>query len=109
MRSTNTSTIEPSRPVTNNWWYSSKIALTIANHNVKMMFISLSDLKSLTKLRLYISPSQDISKIVILTCGYMTGYELADLLREDFLIEVEASFPSYIIAMTGTGDTEGCP
>ncbi|MCR5528888.1 MAG: aminotransferase class I/II-fold pyridoxal phosphate-dependent enzyme [Saccharofermentans sp.] len=64
-----------------------------------------SDLKSLTKLRLYTSSSQDISKIVILTCGYMTGYELADLLREDFLIEVEASFPSYIIAMTGTGDT----
>ena len=63
------------------------------------------DLKSLSKLKLYTSPSQDISKIVILTCGYMTGYELADLLREDFLIEVEASFPSYIIAMTGTGDT----
>ena len=63
------------------------------------------DLKSLRRLRLYTSPDQDISKIVILTGGLMTGYELASLLREDFLIEVEAAFPSHIIAMTGTGDT----
>lgn len=64
-----------------------------------------SELKGLNVLKLFEYPGSDISKIVILTRGAISGYELADTLREKFLIEVEASFPEYIIAMTGTGDT----
>ena len=62
-------------------------------------------LKSLKKLKLLDGDNLDISKFVIMTRGYITGDQLAELLREQFLIEVEASFPTYIIAMTGTGDT----
>ena len=63
------------------------------------------DLSSLQNLELYNRKDADPSKFVILTRGYMTGYELADRLRKEYSIEVEASFPSYIIAMTGIGDT----
>ncbi|MBO4242553.1 MAG: aminotransferase class I/II-fold pyridoxal phosphate-dependent enzyme [Clostridiales bacterium] len=62
-------------------------------------------LTGLNKLRLYERADMDPSKFVILTEGYLTGYELADRLRKEYRIEVEASFPSYIIAMTGMGDT----
>ncbi len=61
----------------------------------------------LKKLSLY-NPknySYDPSKIIIMTNGFMSGYDLAKLLREEYKIEVEASFPDYIIAMTGIGDT----
>lgn len=63
------------------------------------------ELSALNVLKLFTHPEADISKIVLLTEGAISGYELADILRERFLIEVEASFPEYIIAMTGTGDT----
>jgi len=59
----------------------------------------------LKHLKLFSCNSYDISKFVILTEGYISGFDLALLLREEFLIEVEATFPTYIIAMTGTGDT----
>ena len=64
-----------------------------------------NELKSLNVLKLFEHTDSDPSKIVILTEGAISGYELSDILREKFLIEVEASFPDYIIAMTGTGDT----
>lgn len=62
-------------------------------------------LKNLAHLKLFSCDGYDISKFVILTEGYISGFDLADLLRKEFMIEVEASFPTYIIAMTGTGDT----
>ena len=62
-------------------------------------------LANLKKLKLFDGDGLDNSKFVIMTRGYMTGDQLAELLREQFLIEIEAAFPTYIIAMTGTGDT----
>ena len=48
--------------------------------------------------------SDDPSKLV-LTSIYIGGYDMADILRDKYHIEVEAAFPNYIIAMTGIGDT----
>ncbi len=62
-------------------------------------------LGKLEHLKLFACDGYDISKFVILTEGYISGFDLADLLRKEFLIEIEAAFPTYIIAMTGTGDT----
>lgn len=62
---------------------------------------------SLKKLSLY-EPANliyDTSKIVVMTNGLISGIKLASVLREEYKIEVEASFPDYIIAMTGIGDT----
>jgi len=47
----------------------------------------------------------DESKIV-LTAGGMTGCEIARILRESFRIEVEMISASYVILMTGAGDTD---
>ncbi len=47
----------------------------------------------------------DVSKIV-LTAGGMTGCEIARILRESFMIEVEMISASYVILMTGAGDTD---
>lgn len=60
-------------------------------------------LQTLQVLRLY--PSDDISKFVILT-DKITGYELSDILRERYHIELEAAFPDYVIGMTGIGDND---
>lgn len=59
-------------------------------------------LQALRHMSLY--GSDDPSKFVIISGG-ISGYDLADKLRHDYHIEVEASFPGYIIAMTGIGDT----
>ncbi len=61
---------------------------------------------SLKKLSLYepVDLVCDTSKIIIMTNGYISGIELASLLRKEYKIEVEAAFPDYIIAMTGIGD-----
>lgn len=48
----------------------------------------------------------DLSKIVILTNGYVSGDKLSGILRDEYRIEIEASYPDYIICMTGVGDTE---
>ena len=47
----------------------------------------------------------DESKIV-LTAGGMSGCEIARILREEFKIEVEMISDSYVILMTGAGDTD---
>jgi arginine/lysine/ornithine decarboxylase len=36
----------------------------------------------------------------------LSGTELAEILRRHYKIEVEMAAPSYIIAMTGIGDTD---
>ncbi|OOB78989.1 MAG: hypothetical protein BEN19_08400, partial [Epulopiscium sp. Nuni2H_MBin003] len=64
------------------------------------------DLGKLTKLSLFSYYNYDISKIVIMTNNYLTGYGLAQILREDYNIEVEASFESYIIIMTSVADNK---
>ncbi|MDO4793375.1 MAG: aminotransferase class I/II-fold pyridoxal phosphate-dependent enzyme [Filifactor alocis] len=47
----------------------------------------------------------DVSKIVIYTgAAFMTGKELAELLRREYRIETEMSSTDYCIAMTGLGD-----
>lgn len=52
------------------------------------------------------APTNDISKIIIKTNGYITGDQLSATLRERYHIELEASYNDYVIAMTGVGDTE---
>lgn len=47
----------------------------------------------------------DNSKLVIQTKGTISGFELAEILRKEYRIEIESAFASYIIAMTGQGDT----
>lgn len=48
----------------------------------------------------------DRSKLPIYTGGTnMSGYELADILRSEFGIELEYALPSMALAMTGAGDT----
>ena len=58
----------------------------------------------LKHLKLADVPVSDPSKIVILTGGAINGSELTSLLRARG-VETEASFDTYIIAMTGIGDT----
>lgn len=47
----------------------------------------------------------DISKFTVLTDGRLSGVRLGEILREQYNIEVEMCAPSYIIAMSGMGDT----
>ena len=61
--------------------------------------------KELTHLKLYDDKASDPSKLVILTGGVMDGNELEEALRSR-KIEIEASFKTHIIAMTGIGDDE---
>ncbi len=50
--------------------------------------------------------SRDISKIIIYTNGYMSGFELADILREKYKLEFEMAEEKYILAMTSCMDTK---
>lgn len=59
----------------------------------------------LKHLKLYSCNNYDPSKLVILCSGVIDGEELSILLRER-QIEIEASFSTHIIAMTGIGDTK---
>ena len=61
-------------------------------------------LGSLKHLKLFSFPGADPSKLVILTEGVMNGNKLASALRCR-KVEVEASFETHVIAMTGIGDT----
>ena len=60
------------------------------------------NLSSLKNFRFWQAPIRERSKLVILG----DGIRLAEQLRSDFNIEVEAAFATHIIAMTGVGDTE---
>ena len=48
----------------------------------------------------------DPSRIVVTTPATLTGLQLAERLKKDFGIELEASAPRHIIAITGIADTE---
>lgn len=48
----------------------------------------------------------DPSRIVVTTPDTLTGLQLAERLKQDFGIELEASAPRHIIAITGIADTE---
>lgn len=50
--------------------------------------------------------SYDPSRIVVTTPATITGLQLAERLKKDFGIELEASAPRHIIAITGIADTE---
>lgn len=58
-------------------------------------------------LQLWRQENQDKGKLVIGTWGTgMTGIQLADCLRNKYLIEVEMEMPSYILALTSVADKE---
>ncbi|MCR4687994.1 MAG: DegT/DnrJ/EryC1/StrS family aminotransferase [Saccharofermentans sp.] len=61
-----------------------------------------TELNSLKHFRFWRAPICERSKLVILG----DGIRLAEQLRADFNIEVEAAFTTHIIAMTGVGDNE---
>lgn len=47
----------------------------------------------------------DTSKFTVLTNGNITGFMLAEVLRNEYNIEVEMAAAGYIVAMSGMGDT----
>ena len=47
----------------------------------------------------------DLSRIVVTTPDTITGLQLAERLKKDFHIELEATAPRHIIAITGIADT----
>ncbi len=53
-----------------------------------------------------VPPTCDPSRIVVTTPATLTGLQLAEYLKKDFGIELEASAPRHIIAITGIADTE---
>lgn len=53
-----------------------------------------------------VSLTCDPSRIVVTTPATLTGLQLAERLKKDFGIELEASAPRHIIAITGVADTE---
>ncbi|MCQ2515391.1 MAG: aminotransferase class I/II-fold pyridoxal phosphate-dependent enzyme [Saccharofermentans sp.] len=77
--------------ITNNW----VSALNSCRENLEA---------KLEHLKLFSLSNLDPSKLVILTNGVINGDELSQILREKG-IEIEASFSTHIIAMTGIGDT----
>ena len=50
----------------------------------------------------------DPGKLTVLTVGAadFSGYELARVLRENYMIEIEMAAPGYVVAMTGPCDTD---
>ena len=61
---------------------------------------------SLSHLKVCRFVSQDISKIIIGTGGYLSGAKLADKLRQDFLIETELTGEDYCLALSSVMDSE---
>ena len=47
----------------------------------------------------------DASKFTVLTNGKITGFKLAEVLRNEYNIEVEMASAGYVVAMSGMGDT----
>ena len=60
--------------------------------------------KELQHLKMFDRKGIDPSKLVIISGGVINGNSLSDMLRSE-KIEIEASFDTHIIAMTGIGDT----
>lgn len=82
-----------------------KADATITSSWVSALKKCRETLGGLNHLKLFSFPGADPSKLVILTEGVMNGKELADVLRTK-KIEVEASFETHVIAMTGIGDVD---
>ena len=49
--------------------------------------------------------ADDPSRILVSASGYLSGIELACLLREDFGMETEMAAPSYVLCLMSVGDT----
>ena len=60
--------------------------------------------KELQHLKMFDRKGIDPSKLVIISGGVINGNLLSDMLRSE-KVEIEASFDTHIIAMTGIGDT----
>lgn len=76
-------------------------------NNLKYFYKTTENLKSLKVFRSF--SNFDIGKIVISTLNTnINGTSLSEILRNDYSIEVEMSYDSYIIAMTSICDTKKC-
>lgn len=68
----------------------------------------LADFRCVKLDNLRLKFTDDPSKIVVSTsCTNITGIELANMLRNDYKIEVEMASLSYVVLMTSVGDTIG--
>ena len=86
------------------------ICCEFVENNAKLFrqyYRDLCDLREIDLHRLTLKYSDDISKIVISTenCN-ITGTQLADMLREKYLIEPEMASLTYIVLMTSVADTK---
>ncbi len=75
-------------------------AFAIAEKLEKMNNLQLHNMSSAP-----IAFGADISKFTVLTNGKLSGFELAEVLRRDYKIEIEMASAGYIVAMSGMGDT----
>lgn len=72
---------------------------------VKQSNLFYDRMKQLCRLKLLDVSEKDRTKIVVVTDGTnITGYELANILRNKYQIEVEMEQPTYIIALTSIAD-----
>ncbi|NLC33458.1 MAG: aminotransferase class I/II-fold pyridoxal phosphate-dependent enzyme [Clostridiales bacterium] len=91
--------------------HSGKALMTQWQHALLAFKNSVADLEHLRILGQKELPcgvwAQDMSKIVIITSDTrISGYELADMLRNQYGIETELASDCFVLAQTGLGDTK---
>ena len=73
---------------------------------VEMLRQLRKEIRKLKNLQLLETMQYDASKIVISARGRMSGKELQEILLENDHLQMEMAAGSYVIAMTGPGDTQ---
>jgi arginine/lysine/ornithine decarboxylase len=67
---------------------------------------NLRDFYQINLHKLKLLKYDDMGKLVVFCGGYMSGFELADILRKNYNIEIEMAAPDYIICMTSVCDSK---
>ena len=73
---------------------------------VEMLRQLRKEIGKLKNLQLLETMQYDASKIVISARGRLSGKELQEILLENYHLQMEMAAGSYVIAMTGPGDTQ---
>ena len=73
---------------------------------VEMLRQLRKEIRKLKNLQLLETMQYDASKIVISARGRLSGKELQEILLENYHLQMEMAAGSYVIAMTGPGDTQ---
>lgn len=74
--------------------------------NLINLYNELEGLMALSIERRGYLEGRDISKVVIYTNGYISGFEIQEILRNKYNIELELAEEEYILAMTSVMDTK---